>query len=253
MTNSEIRAQARQNMKGNWGLGIGAWLIYAVILGGVSMIPYIGWIGTVILTGPLACGLYCIYLRFARAHQTQISDLFSGFQYFGNSFLAGLLVNLFTFLWSLLFIIPGIVKNYAYSMTYYILCDDPTMDGNTAITKSREMMDGHKMDLFMLQLSFIGWILLGIVTCGIAMIYVVPYMLEAETIFYNNLRPNQPTDTEEKPSIDETLHVSGDAETQQEQPAQEAQPEEAAKFCPGCGNKLKEDETFCPLCGIKVK
>lgn len=251
MTNSEIRAQARQNLKGNWGLAIGSWLIYTVILGGVALIPMVGWIGTLVLTGPISCGLYCIYLRFARAHQTQIGDLFSGFQYFGNSFLTGLLTCVYIFLWSLLLFIPGLVKSYSYSMAYYILCDDPTMDGNAAITKSRELMDGHKMDLFILELSFIGWILLGIITCGIAMLYVVPYMTEAETIFYNNLRRQagmeQPSASESKPPIGDTLNIPN-AEN-----AQSSQSEQGAKFCPGCGNKLKEDENFCPLCGIKVK
>ena len=203
MTNSEIRAQARQNLKGNWGLAIGSVLICLVILGVVMMIPMVGVIGMIVLVGPMTCGVCYIYLCFARARRTEIKDLFSGFQYFGNSFLAGLLVNLYTFLWSLLFVIPGIVKGYSYSMTYYILCDHPEMSGNEAIAKSRQLMDGHKLDLFVLQLTFIGWMLLGTITFGIAMLYVGPYMQEAEVIFYKNLVQKAGW---EKPAIEESAN-----------------------------------------------
>ena len=73
-------------------------------------------------------------------------------------------------------------------MTYYIAEDDPSLGINEAIDRSREMMYGHKMDLFLLDLSFIGWFLLGIVTCGIALFWVMPYVEAAHAAFYEDLK-----------------------------------------------------------------
>ena len=89
-----------------------------------------------------------------------LSDLFSQFHRFGDGFCMNLLVGLYTALWTLLFIIPGIIKIYSYSMTPYILAEHPEMSVNEAITESRRMMDGNKGRLFCLELSFIGWALL---------------------------------------------------------------------------------------------
>lgn len=80
------------------------------------------------------------------------------------------------------------IKAYSYSMVFYILAENPQMTASEAITESREIMDGHKFELFVLELSFILWMLLSMVTFGIAMIYVVPYMSLTMTNFYNNIK-----------------------------------------------------------------
>ena len=87
-----------------------------------------------------------------------------------------ILIAIFTFLWSLLFIIPGIVKAYSYAMTPYIVHDNPEMPVRECIRQSQRMMKGYKMKLFLLDLSFIGWILLGIFSFGIGLLWVLPYM-----------------------------------------------------------------------------
>ena len=110
-----------------------------------------------------------------------------------------LLVGIYTFFWTILFYIPGIVKTYSYAMTPYILLDKPELSANEAITDSRMMMRGHKMELFLLDLSFIGWILLSILTCGILFIYVVPYMQAARAEFYRTLKG------ENEPKADEPI------------------------------------------------
>ena len=104
---------------------------------------------------------------------------------------ASVLYNVFLALWSMLFIIPGIVKYYSYSMTFYILRDNPDMLANDAITASRQMMNGHKLRLFCLHLSFIGWILLSVLTLGIGLLFVFPYMQTAQAAFYEDLRNRQ--------------------------------------------------------------
>jgi uncharacterized membrane protein len=100
------------------------------------------------------------------------------------------LVGLFTGLWALLFIIPGIIKSYAYALTPYILVDNPELGPNQARLKSIEMMRGYKWKLFGLDLSFIGWILLCILSLGIGFIWIGPYIRTARAAFYYDLVEN---------------------------------------------------------------
>ena len=99
-----------------------------------------------------------------------------------------LLVGIFTFLWSLLFIIPGIIKALAYSMTPYILDENPELGASEAIHRSRMMMKNHKFDLFWLYLSFIGWFLLCCITCGIGFLWLTPYFNTAKASFYEEVK-----------------------------------------------------------------
>ncbi len=108
--------------------------------------------------------------------------------------------DLYILLWSLLLIIPGIIKAYEYMLVPYLLGEDPTMDTNEALLKSKEMMDGHKWNTFVLHLSFIGWELLSLLTCGILSIfYVNPYVYQTEAALYSTLsnRSGNVTDTYE--------------------------------------------------------
>ena len=94
-------------------------------------------------------------------------------------------------LWSLLFVIPGIIATYSYSMSFYILRDNPDMDANAARKASIEMMKGNKWKLFCLELSFIGWMLLSMLTFGILLLWVGPYMETAKAAFYEELKAKQ--------------------------------------------------------------
>lgn len=145
-------------------------------------------IAALLIIGPMTVGYCAFNLSLVRGENLDISRLFSGFGNFGTNFAAGLLMAIFTFLWSLLFFIPGIVKSYAYSMTPYILNDNPGMGPSEAITESRRMMNGHKWQLFVLHLSFLGWIILTALTCGILSIYVSPYMKATEAAFYEEIK-----------------------------------------------------------------
>lgn len=104
-----------------------------------------------------------------------------------RSIIVSLLVSVFTGLWSLLFFIPGIVKSYAYAMTYYIAKDNPNLSANECINASIKMMKGHKRDLFLLDLSFIGWYMLSILTLGIGFLWLLPYINTSRAIFYVEL------------------------------------------------------------------
>ena len=108
---------------------------------------------------------------------------------YGNIVLTLFLQALFTVLWSLLFIIPGIVKAYSYRLVPYILSDNPDMQPTEAITKSREMMNGNKWNAFVLDLSFLGWAMLGIITLGIVyVLYTQPYICATDAEIYNKLK-----------------------------------------------------------------
>jgi hypothetical protein len=102
-----------------------------------------------------------------------------------------LLQTVYTVLWSLLLVIPGIIKSYSYAMTSFILKDEPEMKNNAAIEKSMAMMEGNKMKLFMLDLSFIGWAILCIFTFGIGFLFLQPYVAISRAAFYEDLKAQQ--------------------------------------------------------------
>lgn len=179
---NKIDAKAVYNTK-IW-FYIGANLLLSIIVGALSYV-----VVGVLLAGVLNIGFAKIMLNGVRKKETKLEDLFSGFSAgFERSLVAGLLMYIFTFLWSLLLIIPGIIKAYSYSMTYYILLDDENITGSDAIKKSQEMMQGHKRELFLQDLSFIGWILLSILTFGILLIWLNPYMELSRAVFYERLK-----------------------------------------------------------------
>ncbi len=165
--------------------------------GGGSGGTFSGLIGTLISTG-----ISFTLLDWYRQPSRVIRPLRDAFQVFTRRYLLGcfliwLLISIFTFLWALLLIIPGIIKSIAYSQAYFIYKDWTSQPENgkvsalDCITESRRLMDGHKMDYFMLQLSFIGWGLVGLITLGIGFIWIIPYMNTTFAIFYDDLSKGQ--------------------------------------------------------------
>ena len=185
----QVKMEAKQSIHSNFGIAIATLLVGGLILAASAYIPF----ATIILMGSLSVGLAIVMIGIVRGTAVEFKDLFGGFNNFGTTCLAGVLVSLFTALWSLLFVIPGIVKYYSYSMTFYILADHPEMSATEAIDASRKMMDGHKMDLFILQLSFFWWYLLCGITFGLAYIYVAPYVSAATAKFYDTIKGDDAT------------------------------------------------------------
>ena len=99
------------------------------------------------------------------------------------------MISVFVLLWCILLIIPGIIAAYRYSQAIFIMVEDPNKGIMQCIRESKEMMAGHKMEYFILELSFFFWMLLGGVTCGLAYIYVYPYMAVTFANYYNSLKP----------------------------------------------------------------
>lgn len=190
-----FRQKAWGKLSGKWGTMALIWLVYSLIIGavsGLSSYTY-GMSGIVMLlvSGPFTLSLAIISLHVVRSEEVKFDQLFDGFKGFGSAFVLALLNSIFIFLWSLLFIIPGIIKSYAYKMSFYILRDNPDMEPNDARKESIKMMNGNKWRLFCLDFSFIGWLLLCILTLGILFFWVGPYMEVAHAEFYEDLKQKQ--------------------------------------------------------------
>lgn len=152
-------------------------LLVGLVLGAANAL-------SLVLIGPATVGLNFYYINANRGKEPQLEDIIDPFKdRFVETLIAGLLKNVFIFLWSLLLIIPGIIKSYSYFLTEYLMVFDKNIKGQDAITKSRTLMNGHKARLFYLHLSFIGWFILSILTFGIGAIFLMPYIKMAEVEF----------------------------------------------------------------------
>lgn len=126
-------------------------------------------------------------LNLADGNKASLSDLFAYFSRIDTMAIARLLRGVYMFLWSLLLVFPGIIASYRYRMTDYLLAEDPTLAPDKAITLSKELMNGRKFDLFILDLSFIGWEILCIFTFGIGHLWLTPYKQASYAAFYRSL------------------------------------------------------------------
>ena len=188
LDNKSIRAEARNRLSGNWGQPIGVFAIYLLITVVLQNIPFIGPIALIFITGPFALGLAIYFLNFLKNEESNLNQLFEGFKNYGGVLVTYLLYSIYILLWTLLFIIPGIIAQMKYSQVWFIMAEDSEISGNDALMKSKKMMDGFKMQFFLLALSFFGWILLAMLTCGIGLLWVIPYMQTSYAKFYEALK-----------------------------------------------------------------
>lgn len=217
MNYSDLRRIGRENLAGNWGRSIGTAFI-AALLGGLiagsgisteleldiehlrrlpeflwplikARISICGILSLVhfVMGGAVQLGYSTFLLKQYDHREPDFHDLFSQFHRFGQGFAQLFLRILYTVLWSLLLIIPGIIKGYGYTMTPFIMADNPQMSATEAIRASTQLMKGHKMELFLLELTFIGWQLLCILSLGIGFLWLNPYMNAAYAAFYRQI------------------------------------------------------------------
>lgn len=215
VTRKELKDNAKQYLRGNWGWAIIVFLITAIIVGiftgaghwlDETYINYDGtnifyqfaspigsillWIGSFI---GLSRNIAFLELRDDQKEEKPYMAAFSVFteNRFGPELINFVLVSIFTFLWTWLLIIPGIIKAYSYSMTPYIVKDmvasDKQVGATDGINASKELMKGHKMNLFIFDLSFLGWNILAAVTCGLGYLWVTPYYQTAKANFYRHI------------------------------------------------------------------
>lgn len=197
-TVSYYKSLAADALGGKWGACAIATLIVYIIFGAVA------WLGgdgsspkaalnlVTILLMPVAYGFAAFFLDLCRGSEPDYGTLFQGFRegsrgyfrYLGTQ----LLLYVYQLLWTLLLIVPGIIKSYSYSMTLFVMRDRPELEYNAAIEESMRLMQGNKMRLFLLDLSMAGWFLLSLLTLGIGFLFLVPYTLTAHAAFYEDLK-----------------------------------------------------------------
>ena len=186
---SEMRAAARENLSGHWMEAALLIFVYVLITGSLSSIPMAG-VGVSLFLMPMGWGVTCAFLGMKRGEDDpmNINCLIVGYKDFSRVLLTLLLQGVYVFLWSLLLVIPGIIKSMSYAMTSYILRDYPELRYNGAIELSMDMMQGHKWELFYLYLTFIGWGILCIFTLGIGIFWLEPYIETSVANFYEKVK-----------------------------------------------------------------
>ena len=208
-TSSELRADARYVLGGkifehSWMLAVVVCLIYSAINGAVNTFSSgfdnafsrssytsiaITLVASTLLLIPLDMGVKSYFLKLVRGKQPNIGDTFNGLRFgYGDNVVLGLMASLLVGLWSLLFIIPGIIKAYSYAMCYYIKLDHPEYGWKDCLSESERMMKGNRWRLFCLQLSFIGWMIVGALCLGVGTLWVSAYQSTAVALFYEELK-----------------------------------------------------------------
>lgn len=196
MIRAELKAQAKEQLKGNVFKFFLCGLVIFLIGLGCGFVPVVGVIASIVITPAMSLGLIMTYMDASKGIKPEVGTIFKGFNCMGKSLWLTILVAVFTFLWSLLLWIPGFIKAISYSMSMYILAENPEMTAREALRESKAIMHGHKMDYFVMGLSFIPWMLLGTFTLGIAYIYVIPYMQLTIVNFYHAIKRQPAVETE---------------------------------------------------------
>ena len=194
---------AKKSLRGRWTDAVIFALLYSLIMAAINSLAggrlesnrltTMNWVFMTIqmlVSGAFAYGLDKYYLYIAKGIKVGFGMLVDGFSQFGKVFVLWLLMALKVFAWSLLFVVPGIIATIRYSQAWRILIDNPKMTPSEAIQASCEMMQGHKMDYFILGLSFIGWVVVSILTFGIGFFWLLPYADVTASHFYLDIRPN---------------------------------------------------------------
>lgn len=204
MERSVLKAAAKESLKGNYLNAILVMVLPELIamlpvpiisiitsnasyesqITGAAIGGFLSWLITICMLP----GITSYFLKVSRGKTTSFSEVFNKFDLCLSFIVMMVMSSIFISLWSLLLIVPGIIAAYRYRLAQYVLVDNPQIGGLGAITKSKELMMGHKMDLFVLDLSFLGWIILTPFTFGLLSFWLVPYMMTTYANFYNSLK-----------------------------------------------------------------
>ena len=214
-TNAQIRQETLSSMKGNWGSGMAVVVVYVLIAIVISCIAtslgelfitgvdplskslselsaqFVSGIMNLLLVYPMEFAVMMMFLAFIRGEQSlTVGGVFKAFnsKYYGKSVGVLWLAHIFTFLWALLLIVPGIIKGLSYSLAPYILADNMELTANEAIEKSMKMMKGHKMQLFLILLGYAGFALLSVVALCIPLLWLTPYYQSVMAKFYEEVK-----------------------------------------------------------------
>ena len=202
MNTAELKANAKEQLRGKWAVAIGTVLVANILIDSDVMYKVsekFGLIGlsiscsliSLFLGGVISVGL-CKFLldMTTKREEPRFETLFSQFNIYLKTLGLNILITLSVCIGTILFIVPGIIVGLMFSQSYYILSEDPSKSITQCIKESVDMMNGHKWDLFYLELTFIGWWLLTAITVGIAGLWVAPYVKVTENNFYLSIKNN---------------------------------------------------------------
>lgn len=221
------RARAREALRGNWVTAVLVYLVAGLLMGGSDSpsfnfnlnieaghvdfsasqelehflegtlglaVPLVLTLSLVLLVarlalgGVMSMGRATYSLNLIDGAEAEFADLFAGFRRFYDALIMNVVSILMVFLGMLLFVIPGIILGYAYAMAPYILAENPDISGTEALRLSRQMMKGHKWELFWLELTFIGWSILAAFTLGLGNLALEPYKGISKASFYRDVQ-----------------------------------------------------------------
>ena len=203
MDRGELKRNAKKSLRGNYGSAILVLLVLGILTGLPAMIPpifqdsseqtqniviIIVSLISVFISSLLTLGAISFFMKVSRNKKVDFGELFNKTGLWVTCLVAMIMISIFTSLWTLLLVIPGIIAAYRYRLTPYVIVDNPGIGGIDAITKSKELMKGYKMDLFVLDLSFIGWNILAVCTLGLLYFWLAPYMNTTYANFYNEVK-----------------------------------------------------------------
>lgn len=244
----EVKYKAKQALSGRWGIAICALVIVGAINSGGYFIDYVLkmstmmsaitkssldgavdyasvmkdyhtplWVSAIsiifaLIAAPLYVGCAKLFIGITRGHDMELSVIFKPFKNAPKIVFLNIYTTILVFLQTLLFIIPGIIAAYRYALVTYIVAEDEDISITDAVKMSKELMQGHKFKLFIMQISFIGWGILSLLTCGIlAVAYVNPYYNAAMAEFYNEVS-GKIGEIKEDPMADDSDNTWGDGE-----------------------------------------
>lgn len=206
MTLSEYRERARQSLKGKYWYCVAVYLLVTLVIGLVSGLGtlfermdqgegtaqtiafVISFLGMLFVTYPFAVGLTRFFIKSINERRELDDLVFLYKNGLSRAIVTVLLKGIYLFLWTMLFIIPGIVKSYSYFLVEYLLAENPSLETKRVFEISKQAMDGYKMRAFLLELSFLGYIFLSLLTFGIGLLFLAPYMEMTMAIFYEDVK-----------------------------------------------------------------
>ncbi len=194
--NAILMKMARESLQDRWALAIGVCFLDVIITVAVQLIPVVGILISLLITGPFTLGLVIFSLTISRDEEASVEQLFEGFNHLGTSIGAYIVMSIIIFIGMLLLVIPGIIAALSVSMTFYIIADDDSIGVLDAIKKSNEMMNDHRWKLFYLYLRFFGWGIVCLLTFGLGFLWLIPFIQVSVAKFYEDIKDNNDLNVE---------------------------------------------------------
>ena len=179
----------REKLKGFWGLAFAVSLVFGLLSGLPGNVgPEWGSVVSLVITGPLSLGFTIFALNIYRSNNGTFNDLFEGFKNFGKSLLVYLLTIIVVVIGMILLIVPGIIAGLGLSMSYFVMVDKPELSAVETLKESWKLMKGYKTKYLGLCIRFIPWFVLGVVTLGIGLFFVIGWIQVASASFYEQIK-----------------------------------------------------------------